>query len=61
MVREIRKVIKRRERRIKISLKEENKILKELCKYLFQLTGSSSDMFFYYSKKIDKLEKKLKK
>ncbi len=61
MGKEIRKIIKRKERRTKISLKEENKILKDMCKHLFELVGSSSDMFYYYSKKLKELEKKLKK
>jgi hypothetical protein len=57
-MREITKVIKKREKKIKISLKQENEILTEMCKYLFQLTNASSDMFFYYIKKIQQLEKR---
>jgi len=58
-MREINKVIRDKEKKIKISLKKENEILKELSKYLFQLVGASSDMFFYYNKKIDKLERQI--
>jgi len=60
MVREITKSIKRREQKIKISLRRENEMLTEMCKYLFTLVNSSSDMFFYYNKKVVKLEKKIK-
>ena len=61
MGREITKIIKERERSIKISLKEENEILREMGKYLFQLANATSDMFFYYTKKISQLENKIKK
>ena len=61
MTREITKTIRKREREIKVSLKKENEILKEMAKYLFQLVNSSSDMFFYYTKKISQLENKIKK
>lgn len=61
MTREITKTIKKREKEIKISLKKENEILKDMGKYLFQLVNSSSDMFFYYTKKIFQLENQIKK
>ncbi len=60
-MREITKTIRKREREIKVSLKKENEILKEMAKYLFQLVNSSSDMFFYYTKKISQLENQIKK
>ena len=60
-MREITKSIKRKEKNIKISLKKENEILKEMCKYLFTLINSSGDMFFYYSKHIKQLEEKIKR
>ncbi len=61
MAKERIKGIRKREKKIKISLKKENEILEDMCKYLFQLVNSSSDMFFYYSKKISQLENKIKK
>ncbi len=61
MVREITKSIREREKKIKVSLKKENEILSEMAKYLFSLVNASSDMFFYYSKKISHLEKQIKK
>lgn len=61
MSRGITKSIRKREKRIKVSLRKENEILKDMGKYLFQLLNTSSDMFFYYTKKISQLEKKIKK
>ncbi len=61
MSEEITKSIKDREKKIKVSLKKENEILREMGKYLFQLANSSSDMFFYYTKKISQLENQIKK
>ncbi len=61
MVKEITKSIREKEKKIKVSLKKENEILSEMGKYLFQLVNASSDMFFYYSKKISQLEKQIKK
>lgn len=60
-MREITKSINRREKNIKISLKRENEVLKEMCKYLFHLMNHSGDIFFYYSKKIKQLEDKIKR
>ena len=61
MTREITKNIRKKEKEIKISLKKENEILKDMGKYLFQLVNASSDMFFYYTKKISRLENQIKK
>ncbi len=61
MVREITKSIRKREKDIKISLKRENEILSGMGKCLFHLVNSSSDMFFYYIKKIAQLENQIKK
>lgn len=60
-MREITKSIRKREKKMKISLKRENEILTDMAKYLFQLVNASSDMFFYYSKKISQLENQIKK
>ncbi len=61
MGRVITNSIRKRGKKIKVSLKKENEILMEMGKHLFQLVNSSSDMFFYYSKKISQLESKIKK
>ena len=61
MTREITKNIRKKEREFKVSLKKENEILREMGKYLFQLVNASSDMFFYYTKKISQLENQIKK
>ena len=60
-MREITKNIRKKEKEFKVSLKKENEILREMGKYLFQLVNSSSDMFFYYTKKISQLENQIKK
>ncbi len=61
MSREITKSIRNREKKIKVSLKKENEILREMGKYLFHSVNSASDMFFYYVKKISQLENQIKK
>ena len=54
------RVKKIKHKKIKVSLKEENRILKDMCKYLFGISQTSGEMFLYFSKRIETLEKKLK-
>ena len=52
---------KRTRKKVKVSLKIENKILTEMCKYLFGIASTTREMHLYYISKVERLEKQLEK
>jgi len=50
-----------KKKKIKISLKRENEILKEMGTYMFGVIQTAGELFIYQAAEIVRLEKKLKK
>ncbi len=53
--------MKQKIKKIKVSLKRENEILTDMGKYLWGLVATFNDFANYYFKKVERLEKQIKK